>query len=120
MVNIGLLLQQSYNDAWSDYRRSLDGEIQIWDYLELTASNESQAEPYRAQLDSCLQYPPKSTKCLAIPDAGGKRIGGGFLQIIKEKGITDGQIHERLKEYFGDSGIDIWKTEFSKVGHSNE
>ena len=113
MVNKGLLLQQSYNDAWSDYRRALNGEIQTWDYLVITASNESQAESYRAQLGSRSQYMPKSTKYLVIPDAGGKRIGGGFLQIIKKKGITDERIHERLIEYFGDSGIDVWETEFN-------
>lgn len=39
--------------------------------------------------------------------------GGGFLQIIKKKGVTDEQVHSRLKEVFGDSMIDIWKTEIA-------
>ncbi len=34
--------------------------------------------------------------------------GGGFLQIVLKKGITKKDIHNRLKDVFGDSDIDIW------------
>ena len=47
-----LFLSQSYQDTWADYQRSLTKEgFSHWDYVILTASNEQQAEGFRAQLD---------------------------------------------------------------------
>lgn len=37
--------------------------------------------------------------------------GGGFLQIILKKGITKGQLRERLNDVFQDSGVDVWESE---------
>lgn len=37
--------------------------------------------------------------------------GGGFLQVVMKKGITRGQVHERLKEIFQDSDVDIYNAE---------
>lgn len=34
--------------------------------------------------------------------------GGGFLQVILKKGITKEAVHQRLKDVFGDSDIDVW------------
>ena len=49
--NTTLFLAQSYQDAWADYERSLKREdFPKWDYIILTASNERQAEGFRAQL----------------------------------------------------------------------
>ena len=46
-----LFLAQSYSDAWEEYQRSLkQANCALWDYVILTASNELQAEGYRAQL----------------------------------------------------------------------
>lgn len=86
MINIGLLLSQSYNDCWDDYMRSLEGKIPLWDYVVITASNESQAEAYRAQLASRTDFLPKGTEYLVIPDKNGKRIGSGgsTLLVIQE------------------------------------
>ena len=86
MVNIGLLLSQSYMDCWDDYKRSLEGKIPLWDYVFITASNESQAEAYRAQLASRADFLPKGTEYLVVPDKDGKRIGSGgsTLLVIQE------------------------------------
>ena len=34
--------------------------------------------------------------------------GGGFLQVILKKGITQEQVHNRLKNVFQDNPVDIW------------
>ena len=50
-----LFLRQSYLDSWEDYERSLRKKNFIkWDYIILTASNDAQAEAYRAQIDERL------------------------------------------------------------------
>ena len=43
-MNTGLYLAQSYQDAWSDYQRSVrNASFPVWDYVVLTASNAHQA-----------------------------------------------------------------------------
>lgn len=37
--------------------------------------------------------------------------GGGFLQIVLKKGISKEKLHNRLKEVFQDSDIDVWNCE---------
>ena len=37
--------------------------------------------------------------------------GGGFLQAVLKKGIRKERVHERLKEVFMDTDIDIWDCE---------
>lgn len=37
--------------------------------------------------------------------------GGGFLQVILKRGILKEQLHDRLKEVFQDSDIDVWDSE---------
>ncbi len=38
--------------------------------------------------------------------------GGGFLQVILKKGVTQEMLHQRLREVFQDSGVDVWSVEF--------
>ena len=38
--------------------------------------------------------------------------GGGFLQVILKKGVTQEMLHQRLREVFQDSGVDVWNVEF--------
>ena len=38
--------------------------------------------------------------------------GGGFLQVILRKGVTKGQLQERLRSVFQDSGVEVWNCEF--------
>ena len=38
--------------------------------------------------------------------------GGGFLQVILTKGVTQEMLHQRLREVFQDSGVDVWSVEF--------
>ena len=37
--------------------------------------------------------------------------GGGFVQVILKKGITKEALHERLRQVFQDSGVDVWDCE---------
>ena len=37
--------------------------------------------------------------------------GGGFLQVVLKKGISKEMLHDRLKEVFQDSDIDVWDCE---------
>ena len=37
--------------------------------------------------------------------------GGGFLQVILKKGVSRDAVHNRLKEVFQDSDIDVWDCE---------
>ena len=73
-----LLLSRSYQDAWDDYQRSLRRtDFPVWDYVIITASNERQAEGFRAQLNERKEILPKGTHFAAIPDPEGKRVGSG-------------------------------------------
>ena len=75
-----LFLRQSYLDSWEDYERSLRKKNFIkWDYIILTASNEAQAEAYRAQIDERLEKGllPAETRYAVLPDPEGKRVGSG-------------------------------------------
>lgn len=86
--NQAIFLAQSYMDTWDDYERSLtrDG-FPLWDYIVLTASNENQAEGFRAQINERLKagFLPKKTHFAVIPDRDGKRVGSGgaTLGVIK-------------------------------------
>ena len=70
-----LFLRQSYLDSWEDYERSLRKKNFIkWDYIILTASNDAQAEAYRAQIDERLEKGllPAETHYAVLPDPDGK------------------------------------------------
>ncbi len=75
-----LFLSQSYEDAWTDYEKSLKKRYFIhWDYVILTASNEDQAKAFEAQIDFRLKQGllPTQTKYAVLPDPDGKRVGSG-------------------------------------------
>ena len=75
-----LFLSQSYEDAWTDYEKSLKKRYFIhWDYVILTASNEDQAKAFEDQIDFRLKQGllPKQTTYAVLPDPEGKRVGSG-------------------------------------------
>ena len=77
-----LFLRQSYLDSYDMYRQTLtqaDDHPPLWDYVVLTASNESQAQAYRQQIDHRLERGllPASTHYAVLPDFEGKRVGSG-------------------------------------------
>lgn len=37
--------------------------------------------------------------------------GGGFLQVILNKGVSKTMVHRRLKEVFQDNPVDVWECE---------
>lgn len=93
-----LFLTQSYKDTWDDYQRSLNREqFARWDYIILTASNEQQAEGFRAQLKERMDAGllPKHTHFAVIPDPDGKRVGSGgatlgvIRYIAEHSGLSD-------------------------------
>ncbi len=75
-----IFLTQSYIDTWDDYNRSLTNPaFACWDYIILTASNEQQAEGFRAQIVERQDagFLPSRTHFAVIPDPEGKRVGSG-------------------------------------------
>ena len=83
-----IFLQQSYTDNQSDYQRSLTrSKFPKWDYLILTASNESQASAYRTQIEYRVKngWLPAETHYAVLPDPDGKRVGSGgaTLNVLK-------------------------------------
>ena len=38
--------------------------------------------------------------------------GGGFLQVVMKKGVTRDDLHNRLTEIFGASGVEAWQCDF--------
>ena len=71
----------------------------MWNYLIITASNESQARGYRAQLDLRLRLGllPEVHNVLVVADPGGKRIGSG--------GSTLCCLMEVLQRELGDTAV---------------
>lgn len=75
-----MFLQQSCQDCYEAYQKSLDSAHYIkWDYVILTASNETQADVYREQIDYRLKegYLSEYTKYAVLSDPDGKRVGSG-------------------------------------------
>lgn len=77
-----LFLRQSYLDSFGTYRLSLSNSVKrpaLWDYVILTASNESQARSYRKQIEHRLEKGvlPSGTHYAVLPDFEGKRVGSG-------------------------------------------
>lgn len=75
-----LFLRQSYFDALEDYNKALTSKKAVlWDYVIITASNDSQAKAYREQIDHRLANNsiPLTTHYAVLPDPGGKRVGSG-------------------------------------------
>ena len=82
-----LFLSQSYLDTIHDYEDFLDKEQNGWDYVVLTASNESQARTYRNEIEVRKQEHTIPTNCnyLVLADPDGKRVGSGgaTLNVLK-------------------------------------
>ena len=80
-VSSSLFQQQSYRDAWQSYVDGLENRrgAVLWDYVILTASNETQARAYRAQIEQRLSSGqlPAATHYAVLPDPDGRRVGSG-------------------------------------------
>lgn len=77
---VSLFHAQVCQDAWEDYQRSLHrNNFACWDYIILTASNEQQAQGFRAQIKMRREERmlPERTHFAVIPDPEGKRVGSG-------------------------------------------
>ncbi len=100
-----LFLQQSYEDCWEAYEKSLRSERYIkWDYVILTASNEAQAKVYRTQVEYRIRENtlPAGTHYVVLADPDGKRVGSGgaTLNVLRfladEMGGADCFAHKRI------------------------
>lgn len=83
---------QSYQDALADYERTLASDHAArWDYIVLTASDECQAEGFRAQLNERRQcaFLPDGTRFLVIPDPDGRRVGSGGATLNVLRAIAE-------------------------------
>ena len=84
-----LFYQQTLLDSQADYDRVLSRpDFPRFDVVAITASNEHQAETFRAQL--AARKLPAGIEFVVIPDRDGKRIGSGgatlsVIKYIKEK-----------------------------------
>ena len=97
-----LFLCQSYLDSWEDYERSLRKKNFIkWDYIILTASNETQANAYRTQIDERLEKGllPIETHYAVLSDPDGKRVGSGgaTFQVLRYIGEQASEMEEPFK-----------------------
>ena len=95
-----LFLRQSYLDSFDVYKRSLRPDATTWDYVVLTASNETQAKAYQAQFDYRLSMGvlPAKTKYAVIPDPDGKRCGSGGATLAVLRHIAQIEGEEALSK----------------------
>ena len=96
-----LFLAQSYKDTWDDYNRSLTKEnFAKWDYVILTASNESQASVFRAQIEErrALGMLPSYTHFAVVSDKDGKRVGSGGATLGVIKYVAE---HSKTSDFSG-------------------
>ena len=71
-----------------------------WDYLIITASNDAQAEAYRALIGSRerLGFIRDIKKTLVVPDPGGRRIGSGGSTVYCLHRVLDQEVRGRRNE----------------------
>jgi galactokinase/mevalonate kinase-like predicted kinase len=72
----------------------MSGLRKQWDYLIVTASNDLQAQAYRAQLDLRVELGllPYVRKVLVVPDPEGKRVGSGGSTIFCLMKVLEGEL----------------------------
>ena len=103
-----LLLQQQYLDTWDNYILAKESKIHpTWDYVVLTASNDFQAKGYEQQIQERIDFLPKRTKFITVPDEGNERVGSGgaTLSVIKKIKELEGKF-DRLRILVIHSGGD--------------
>ena len=91
--------------------------INSWDYLIVTASNESQAQNYQQQIQLRRQLGMLTdiNEVLVVPDPGGRRIGSGgstlgcLIEVIKREQKKEKQSadHDRWKSILADLRVMI-------------
>lgn len=119
---VTLFHTQTYQDAWSDYQRSLNNpSFACWDYIILTASNQHQAKGFWAQLRQ--RTLPEKTHVAVLPDPHGKRVGSGgatlgVIKYIKEREASLGHDDfDKLRILVIHSGGDSKRTpQYSALG----
>lgn len=120
-----LFLRQSYLDSWEDYERSLRKKNFIkWDYVILTASNETQAAAYREQIQERLEKDllPRETHYAVLPDPNGERVGSGgatfqVLRYLGEKNPDEQELFKNKRILVIHSGGDSKRVpQYSAIG----
>ncbi len=100
-----LFLQQSYDDIYETYVKSLTKKNFVhWDYIIITASNERQAAAYRQNIDQRLAQKmlPDTPNFAVVPDTDGKRIGSGgatlnaLLYVLEKEKSIEQTLNKRI------------------------
>ena len=86
-----------------------------WDYLIITASNESQAEAYRTQLEArrSLGFLSGIEEAMVVPDPGGKRIGSGGSTIQCWLRVLDAELADAPADQRNDPVV--WRQVLSRL-----
>ena len=117
-VHLGFLAK-----GWSFLRLAVDAPDRFpgWDFVVLTASGESQARLYEAELEAARRRGavPDRTRTLVVPDPGGRRVGSGgatlnALRAVSEAG-GEGSHRILLVHSGGDSRRVPWASLTGKV-----
>lgn len=90
-----MFLSQSMKDCEENFRQAVRRrDTPAWDWLIVTAANDSQARAYRAQIDGRLKAGllPRQTRYAVIADPGGRRVGSGgaTLNVLREIARAEG------------------------------
>lgn len=98
-----VFMNEALIDVWNYYSKGLvDKDIEKWDWIVLTASNEEQAKIYENEINYRLKQKvlPIETNYLVVSDPDGKRVGSGgaTLNVLSE-------IRKRDKREFSDLKI---------------
>ena len=104
-------MKETINDLWDYYYKHLTNkELQTWDWVVLTASNENQAKIYTNEINYRIKQNmiPDNINYLVVPDPDGKRVGSGgaTLGVLKEIKKRDKRKFEDLKILIIHSGGD--------------
>ncbi|MEE1247170.1 MAG: L-fucokinase [Acutalibacteraceae bacterium] len=118
---ISLFLQQSLLDSQADFDRSASNPIfPHWDCIIITASNTSQANGYRKQIEHrrSLGRVPAFTDFLIVPDRDNKRVGsaGSTLSVIRELKKKYGDLSEKRVMVIHAGGNSSRTPQYSALG----
>lgn len=114
MKNIDKIKQMFMHEAISDvdeyYKKIMNNNINTWDYVIITASNDFQKESYLKEIEyrKNIGRIPNSINYMVIPDPNGLRVGSGgaTLNVLNEIRKIDNRSFSELKILLVHSGGD--------------
>ena len=105
-----MFMHEAVNDIDEYYNNVINNNINTWDYVIITASNDFQKESYLKELEfrKNIGRIPNNINYLVIPDPCGLRVGSGgaTLNVLKEIRKIDKRSFSELKILLIHSGGD--------------